>query len=178
MTTYSPSCTCQRKNYSLIHHHKNQNQCQSFPRNAPERSRFNCRKMPVRPAFTAGQAKYCGELFRFPMSVLFFKRFLKRPLQIASIVPSSKVLVERGAHLSSTRSPTNSVSMRLISRAPIRNTSCKTSRPCLSRFFARTVCATATARSTGRVAFLRRRRDENDQNAHRKRFDGRDGGAG
>jgi phosphatidylethanolamine/phosphatidyl-N-methylethanolamine N-methyltransferase len=31
------------------------------------------------------------------MSVLFFKRFLKRPLQIASIVPSSKALVERVA---------------------------------------------------------------------------------
>lgn len=31
------------------------------------------------------------------MSVLFFKRFLKRPLQIASIVPSSKAMVERVA---------------------------------------------------------------------------------
>ncbi len=31
------------------------------------------------------------------MSVLFFKRFLKRPLQIASIVPSSRALVERVA---------------------------------------------------------------------------------
>ncbi|MEY2493412.1 MAG: hypothetical protein QOH24_2363 [Verrucomicrobiota bacterium] len=31
------------------------------------------------------------------MSVLFFKRFLKRPLQIASIIPSSKALVERVA---------------------------------------------------------------------------------
>ena len=31
------------------------------------------------------------------MSVLFFKRFLKKPLQIASIVPSSKALVERVA---------------------------------------------------------------------------------
>ena len=31
------------------------------------------------------------------MSVLFFTRFLKRPLQIASIVPSSKALVERVA---------------------------------------------------------------------------------
>ena len=29
------------------------------------------------------------------MSALFFKRFLKRPFQIASIVPSSKALVER-----------------------------------------------------------------------------------
>ena len=29
------------------------------------------------------------------MSVLFFKRFLQRPFQIASIVPSSKALVER-----------------------------------------------------------------------------------
>src|SRR5712691_12055680 len=28
------------------------------------------------------------------MSVLFFKRFLQRPFQIASIVPSSKALVE------------------------------------------------------------------------------------
>lgn len=32
---------------------------------------------------------------RFSMSALFFKRFLKRPFQIASIVPSSKALVER-----------------------------------------------------------------------------------
>jgi phosphatidylethanolamine/phosphatidyl-N-methylethanolamine N-methyltransferase len=31
------------------------------------------------------------------VSVLFFKRFLKRPFQIASIVPSSKALVERVA---------------------------------------------------------------------------------
>src|SRR6266853_1952233 len=34
---------------------------------------------------------------RTPMSVLFFKRFLQRPFQIASIVPSSKALVERVA---------------------------------------------------------------------------------
>src|SRR2546426_7020188 len=34
---------------------------------------------------------------RFSMSALFFKRFLKRPFQIASIVPSSKALVERVA---------------------------------------------------------------------------------
>src|SRR6516162_5000490 len=31
------------------------------------------------------------------VSTLFFKRFLKRPFQIASIVPSSKALVERVA---------------------------------------------------------------------------------
>ena len=31
------------------------------------------------------------------MSALFFKRFLKRPFQVASIVPSSKALVERVA---------------------------------------------------------------------------------
>ena len=31
------------------------------------------------------------------VSALFFKRFLKRPFQIASIVPSSKALVERVA---------------------------------------------------------------------------------
>src|SRR5947199_8229727 len=34
---------------------------------------------------------------RFLVSTLFFKRFLKRPFQIASIVPSSKALVERVA---------------------------------------------------------------------------------
>src|SRR5438270_11526528 len=56
------------------------------------------RIQPGEDGFTTGQAKYSGELFRFPMSVLFFKRFLKRPLQIASIVPSSKVLVERVAN--------------------------------------------------------------------------------
>src|SRR5438477_11147221 len=49
------------------------------------------------PAFVAGQAKCHGELFAFAMSGLFFKRFLKRPLQIASIVPSSRALVERVA---------------------------------------------------------------------------------
>lgn len=53
--------------------------------------------MPIIPAFAAGQAKCRGELFGFAMSVLFFKRFLKRPLQIASIVPSSQALVERVA---------------------------------------------------------------------------------
>jgi phosphatidylethanolamine/phosphatidyl-N-methylethanolamine N-methyltransferase len=33
----------------------------------------------------------------FSVSALFFKRFLKRPFQVASIVPSSKALVERVA---------------------------------------------------------------------------------
>ncbi len=32
------------------------------------------------------------------MSVLFFKRFLQRPFQVASIIPSSKALVERVAN--------------------------------------------------------------------------------
>src|SRR5438045_5817652 len=49
------------------------------------------------PAFDAGQAKCGGELFAFAMIVLFFRRFLKRPLQIASIMPSSQALVERVA---------------------------------------------------------------------------------
>jgi phosphatidylethanolamine/phosphatidyl-N-methylethanolamine N-methyltransferase len=49
------------------------------------------------PGFPAGQAKSHGELFEFAMSVLFFKRFLKRPFQIASIMPSSRALVERVA---------------------------------------------------------------------------------
>src|SRR5213082_4316173 len=61
----------------------------------------NCISPPDRqvspPAFAAGQAKCGGELFGFAMSVLFFKRFLKRPWQIASIVPSSQALVERVA---------------------------------------------------------------------------------
>jgi phospholipid N-methyltransferase len=48
-------------------------------------------------AFAAGQAKDGGEQFALPMSALFFKRFLKRPFQIASIVPSSQALVERVA---------------------------------------------------------------------------------
>src|SRR5947208_8984822 len=59
-------------------------------------------RIPVRvpgtgSAFDAGQAKCRSELFAFAMSVLFFKRFLKRPFQIASIVPSSQALVERVA---------------------------------------------------------------------------------
>src|ERR1700747_1308624 len=49
------------------------------------------------PSFAAGQPKCRGELFGVAMSALFFKRFLKRPLQIASIVPSSQALVERVA---------------------------------------------------------------------------------
>src|SRR5918996_3087181 len=32
-----------------------------------------------------------------PVSALFFKRFLQKPFQIASIIPSSKALVERVA---------------------------------------------------------------------------------
>src|SRR5438046_10240462 len=39
-----------------------------------------------------------GTTIRFPVSALFFKRFLKRPFQIASIVPSSKELVESVAN--------------------------------------------------------------------------------
>src|SRR5206468_8706130 len=35
--------------------------------------------------------------YSFPVSALFFKRFLKRPFQIASIVPSSRAMVERVA---------------------------------------------------------------------------------
>src|SRR5207245_4478310 len=38
-----------------------------------------------------------GTTIRFPVSTLFFKQFLKRPFQIASIIPSSKALVERVA---------------------------------------------------------------------------------
>lgn len=53
--------------------------------------------MPAALAFAAGQAKERGEQFALSMSVLFFKRFLKRPWQIASIVPSSRALVERVA---------------------------------------------------------------------------------
>src|SRR5207248_10818503 len=49
------------------------------------------------PAFAAGQAKCRGELFAFALSVLFFKRFLTRPRQIASVVPSSQTLVLRVA---------------------------------------------------------------------------------
>src|SRR5438270_227802 len=64
-------------------------------------SQKRARILPIQACqagFTTGQAKNSGELFRFSMSVLFFKQFLKRPLQIASIVPSSKVLVERVAN--------------------------------------------------------------------------------
>jgi phospholipid N-methyltransferase len=44
-----------------------------------------------------GQCEGGGRLSRLRMSVLFFKRFLQRPLQIASIIPSSRALVERVA---------------------------------------------------------------------------------
>jgi phospholipid N-methyltransferase len=45
-----------------------------------------------------GQLGSSERLSRFPVSALFFKRFLKRPFQIASIVPSSKAMVERVAN--------------------------------------------------------------------------------
>ena len=38
-----------------------------------------------------------GFTIRNFMSALFFKRFLQKPFQIASIIPSSKALVERVA---------------------------------------------------------------------------------
>ena len=40
---------------------------------------------------------YRKATIRLPVSKLFFQRFLKRPFQIASIVPSSRALVERVA---------------------------------------------------------------------------------
>jgi phosphatidylethanolamine/phosphatidyl-N-methylethanolamine N-methyltransferase len=48
-------------------------------------------------ALATGQYEGGGGLSRLPMSALFFKRFLQRPLQIASIIPSSRALVERVA---------------------------------------------------------------------------------
>ena len=44
---------------------------------------------------TTGQPETGGELFRPRMSALFFKRFLQKPFQVASIIPSSRALVER-----------------------------------------------------------------------------------
>src|SRR5262249_6668398 len=44
--------------------------------------------------FVTGQFGAAGRLFARLVSTLFFKQFLKRPFQIASIVPSSKALVE------------------------------------------------------------------------------------
>src|SRR5918996_3502626 len=35
--------------------------------------------------------------YSIPVSALFFKRFLQRPFQVASIIPSSKAMVERVA---------------------------------------------------------------------------------
>jgi phospholipid N-methyltransferase len=43
--------------------------------------------------------------YSFPVNALFFKRFLKRPFQIASIIPSSKALVERVASKMDFRQP-------------------------------------------------------------------------
>ena len=39
----------------------------------------------------------CRTTVRVSVHTLFFKKFLKRPFQIASIIPSSKALVERVA---------------------------------------------------------------------------------
>src|ERR1700737_4622326 len=58
---------------------------------------MRCRFWDAGSRLATGQRARRGGLFELRMSVLFFKRFLQRPFQIASIVPSSKALVERVA---------------------------------------------------------------------------------
>src|SRR5690349_18241444 len=41
--------------------------------------------------------KAAADYFHLSMSALFFKRFLQRPFQVASIIPSSKALVKKVA---------------------------------------------------------------------------------
>src|ERR1043165_6069010 len=41
--------------------------------------------------------KAAADYFHLSMSALFFKRFLQRPFQVASIIPSSKALVNKVA---------------------------------------------------------------------------------
>src|SRR5262249_50578177 len=112
----SSPCACSRKIYSRVYDYKDYNQMSnlSFSRSvktschpwnailadcppSPRKKGIGKGRRPLCPAFVAGQAKCHGELFASAMSVLFFKRFLKRPLQIASIVPSSQALVDRVA---------------------------------------------------------------------------------
>src|SRR5207248_10287342 len=60
--------------------------------------------------------------------------------------------------------------------APRPNIFCKTFRRCSSPFSAKPLSLRETARLIRRPAFPRTTRDEKRRNAHRKRFDGRDGG--
>jgi len=62
--------------------------------NADARSLITHRTDLVTSSLDNSEAPYDSSL---PVSALFFKRFLKRPFQIASIVPSSKAMVERVA---------------------------------------------------------------------------------
>src|SRR5260370_24342959 len=58
---------------------------------------MRCRFWDAGSRLATGQRGRRGGLFELRMSIFFFKRFLQRPFQIASIVPSSKALVERVA---------------------------------------------------------------------------------
>ena len=62
--------------------------------NADDRSLITHHTDLVTSSLDNSEAPYDSSL---PVSALFFKRFLKRPFQIASIVPSSKAMVERVA---------------------------------------------------------------------------------
>ena len=62
--------------------------------NADDRSLITHHTDLVTSSLDNSEAPYDSSL---PVSALFFKRFLKRPFQIASIVPSSRAMVERVA---------------------------------------------------------------------------------
>src|SRR5436190_431264 len=132
-----------------------------------------------------------------PVSALFFKRFLKRPFQIASIVPSSKALVERVANkldFSQRRviaeyGPGEGVdsreSTRRFSSMVNQNISCQTSRRCSSLFFTRRhlrIAADDAPRSRKDcrdwLALEQTVPHDRKADAHRKRFDGRDVASG
>src|SRR3954465_13963234 len=71
--------------------------CKKLPTHCPAESVLTDRRRPVYTPnrdWTSRKRQLTVATF---MSVLFFKRFLQRPLQVASIIPSSKALVEGGA---------------------------------------------------------------------------------
>src|SRR5438132_8412812 len=88
------------RHFAQLQHYKFHSQCQSLLalgssefRRACALSIFSVSQFATRD-WTTREARWT---IRTPMSALFFKRFLQRPFQIASIVPSSKALVERVA---------------------------------------------------------------------------------
>ena len=75
--------------------------------------------LPARPTSRLDKARAAVDCSPLSMSALFFKRFLQRPFQVASIVPSSKALVKRVARKMDFTGPRVIAGMRPGRRRPL-----------------------------------------------------------